>query len=110
MHKTLIYIIKILFFEKLQGIDDFVGGFKAFNNKFFCFIKDKKFLATTSLIQLEILIYAVFNNFKVCSIFPVFNRDTEKYSTFNIFKIIKFIFKVLFELFTVKLNLNNYKQ
>ncbi len=110
MHKTLIYIIKILFFEKLKGIDDFVGGFKAFNNRFFDFIKNKKFLANTSIIQLEILIYALFNNFKIYNIFPVFNKDTEKYSTFNIFKTIKFIFKVLLELFIIKLNLNNYKQ
>ncbi|MCX7871415.1 MAG: hypothetical protein N2485_07625 [bacterium] len=110
MHKTLIYIIKILFFRKIKGIDDFVGGFKAFNNKFFYFIKDKKILSNTSLIQLELLLYAVFNNFKIYNIFPIFDKHTEKYSTFNIFKTIKFIFKVLLELFIIKLNLKNYKQ
>jgi len=110
LHKGLIYIIKFLFFRILYKIDDFVGGFKAFNNKFFNFIKDKNFFSNTSLIQLEILIFAVLNNFKIENVYPLFNKETEKFSTFNFFKTIKFIFKILKELFIIKINIENYKK
>jgi hypothetical protein len=110
LHKGLIYIIKFLFFRLLYKIDDFVGGFKAFNNKFFNFIKDKNFVSNTSLIHLEILIFAVLNNFKIENVYPLFNKETEKFSTFNFFKTIKFIFKILQELFIIKITIENYKK
>ena len=109
MHRTLIYIIKLLFLKELKGIDDYVGGFKAFNDNFFNFIKDKYFISNTSLIQLELLLYAVLNRFKIFTVFPVFRKETLKFSTFNIFKTFKFIFKVLFELILIRFNLGVYK-
>jgi len=110
LHKGLICIIKFLFLRIFSKIDDFVGGFKAFNNKFFNFIKDKNFVSNTSLVQLEMLIFAVLNNFKIENIYPLFNKETEKLSTFNFFKTIKFIFKILYELFIIKINIDNYKK
>ncbi|MGB9638161.1 MAG: hypothetical protein ACP5RD_02195 [bacterium] len=109
LHKGLIYLIKILFIDILFKINDFVGGFKAFNDKLFYFIKDKKFISNTSLIQLEILIFAVLNNFKIDNVYPIFNKETEKFSTFNFIKTIKFILKILYELIFIRININKYK-
>lgn len=115
LHKGLILLIKLMFWKEIQGIDDFVAGFKVVKKELVDKIKNY-FISDTSLIHFEIILLTQILNkvdkkqYQICFVYPHFNRETIKDTTYSFMKIVKVVLKILKDLISIKIKIKQIKK
>ncbi|MEN3015583.1 MAG: glycosyltransferase family 2 protein [bacterium] len=109
LHVGLIKVIKLMFGNAVEGLDDFVVGFKVIKKHLLEKIQD--YLSSdTSLFHFEILLFTKLINsyekkYKMFFLYPKYNPKANHYSTFTPLRIVRYVFKVLIELIKIRLKL-----